>query len=331
MKALLVTFVTLVWFARAMDAAPHIAGAPAPPKDLEVVWVAPTNNWPECLWVYRVVPQQFPEPVVSNLLRIASFAMSDRTNVPPAFADHDKKALFFGILDGNQKHLAICPTLGYVDYHDPKAETDGYFHPVVGVPDQQETTRLGLKYLRMLGIDLSQIATKPGTSDLDLHWERQTTGFTDQKTKEQVNLTNRFTVFFRRRIDGIYVGGIALNGGVVVGFGNHSKVVELQVYWRNLKPYELDACVSPEEITRWLKAGQVTLPPQVGPASQVRKITINQALPYYNSKFGNEPEDFVSPKVDLVVVVDNGQGTKTVIITCPILSPEPAGSSRSAH
>jgi len=68
-------------------------------------------------------------------------------------------------------------------------------------------------------------------------------------------------VFFRRRIDGINVGGIALNGGMVVGFGNKGNVVELQVCWRNIKPYELRDCVTPDQITEHLMDELDTLHP----------------------------------------------------------------------
>jgi len=293
----------------------------APLAQIPIVWAAPTNAWPNELWVYRVYPQEFSDAVMSNVLALASFRMSDCTRAPAAFAEKDKHALFFGNLDGHYKHLAICPKLGFIDYYDPKAEADGYFQPVVEVPDQRETTRLGLRYLRMVGIDLSQIATKPGTSDPDLHWETRTTGFIDQKTKREVNLTNRFTVFFRRRIDGINVGGIALNGGMVVGFGNHSKVVELQLYWRNLKPYELRECLSPEEIAEGLNSGQIVLPPKAGPRTDITKLTINYGMPYYDSKFGDEPEAFVAPKVDLVGIAERLSGPITIQLQVPILRP----------
>lgn len=89
-----------------------------------------------------------------------------------------------------------------MDYHDQKSEAASQLEPIAGVPDENETTRLGLGYLRLAGIDVSQIATKPGTSDLDLHWEKDTIGFVDQRTRKAITLTNGYGVFFNRRIDG---------------------------------------------------------------------------------------------------------------------------------
>ncbi len=289
-------------------------------NSLEVVWAAPTNLWPDKLWTYKVVPQDFAEPVVSNLLKIGSFTMRDRTKVPRVFAEKDSKTLFFGDLEGNKKHLAICPVLGWVDYFDHDAESVGNA-PVVCVPDQQRATHLALGYLRLVGVDLSQIAIKPGTDELDLHWSAQRSSWIDQTTKTEVTVTNRLTVFLRRRIDGINVGGIALNGGFVVGFGNHERVVELQVYWRNLKPYQLHDCANPDEIAGWLRTRKITLPLTAGPPDQIRKLTINYASLFYAASFGDEREDFVSPKLDMVVTVDTPKGSTPVQFQGPIFKP----------
>jgi hypothetical protein len=322
-KLTLAIILLLGWASTANASGPFEA-RPAGGQETQITWATPTNNWPERLWVYKVIPQDFSAAVLSNILNVASFTEKDRAKPPSYVREADRRAIYFSNRD-ETKHLSICPSLGWIDYADEKAVSPSQLQPVAGVPDQAETTRLGLMYLRLVGVDVSQIAAKPGTCELDLHWERRTIGYVDQRTKQEVTLTNKFTVFFRRRIDGIYVGGIGLHGGVIVGFGNNAKLAELQVRWRNLRPYELHDCVKPDQIVKWLSAGQIPLPPQAGPPAQVKKITVNQALPYYDSKFGDEPEDFVSPKVDLIAVVDGGLGTKTVIITCPILSPGPVG------
>jgi hypothetical protein len=287
------------------------------PDSLRVVWACPTNSWPDKLWVYKVVAQEFAEPVLSNLLHIGSYTMKDRTKVPPYFAEKDAKTLFFGDIEGIRKHLAICPTLGFIDYFDHNAESVGN-DPVVGVPDQQRATHLALGYLRLAGIDRSQIATKPGTTELDLHWSAQRSAWLDQTTKTEVTVTNRLTVFFRRRIDGLNVGGIALNGGFLVGFGNHERIVELQVYWRNLKPYQIHDCATPDEIVDWLRTRKIALPSAAGSPDQIRMLTINYASPFYAANFGDQREDFISPKLDIIVTVENPKGSAPVQFQAPI-------------
>jgi hypothetical protein len=297
----------------------------------EIIWAAQTNAWPEALWVYKAMPQEFSDAVISNLMALASFTAKDRTKTPAYLVAEDKKTAFFGQLEGKYKHLAICPTLGYIEYHDPKAEASSQLQPVTDVPDQDETTRLGLRYLRLLGIDRSQLATKPGTSDLDLHWERGTIQYADQKTKNWITLTNEFGVYFRRRIDGINVSGIGLRGGVRISFGNNAAVADLQLCWRNLKPHELRDCVPPDHIVRSLRAGRIPLPSQAGPPAQVRRITIKEATPWYDTKPGDEPEDLVFPKLDIIVRVDSLETTNTVTITCPIFPQTPPKRSSTTN
>jgi hypothetical protein len=175
---------------------------------------------------------------MSNLLAIGCFTAKDRTAPPPDIREREKKATYFSSPDAS-KRLAICPSLCFLDYRDGKAESPNQFTPVVGVPDEREATRLGLKYLRLVGVDVSQLATKPGTCDLDLHWEVGVLRFTDEKTGAEVARTNIYGVRFTRRIDGVDAWGMGTCGDAVIRFGNNASVASLQVWWRNLKPLEL--------------------------------------------------------------------------------------------
>jgi hypothetical protein len=97
------------------------------------------------------------------------------------------------------------------------------------------------------------------------------------------------------------------------------QVVELQVYWRNLKPYELHDCATPDEIVGWLRAGKIILPARAGPPEQITTVTINYAAPFYADSFGDEREDFVSPKVDIIAVVQRPDSAVTVQFQARIL------------
>jgi hypothetical protein len=199
---------------------------------IEIAWTAPTNDWPEKLWFYRVVPQDFSYVVVSNLLALTGFTMADRTNRLDQPPFRDKSVLYFRNAD-QSKYLEINPPLGWINYNDRKAEASSQLQIVKGVPDEAETTRLALRFLRLAGVDLSQIARKPGTSDLDLHWEKGTLTYPDPKTKAEISVTNNYGVLFDRCIDGIKVQGFGRGGGVRVRFGNNARVIDLQVCWRN--------------------------------------------------------------------------------------------------
>jgi hypothetical protein len=292
----------------------------------EIIWSTPTNNWPSALWVYKVIPQGFSPAVVSNLLALGSFTVSDRTNMLGEAPFKDKTILYFRNED-QSKHLGIFPALGWIDYNDRKAKSASQLESLTGVPDQEETTRLGLKYLRLAGIDISELAIKPGTCDLDLHWERETLEYTDPKTKSSVKVTNLFGVYFNRRIDNINVGGLGLWGGAKVSFGNNAKVVDLQICWRNLKPYQLRDFPSPQQITKWVRSGKIALHSiqdgnTIRPlTSHIKKLTITKATPLYDGKYQDEPMDFVCPYARFEAIAEDGSQTIAVWFISPILTP----------
>ena len=301
----------------------------------EVTWPALANGWPETLWVYKVVPQEFPPAVVSNLLAIGSFTAKDKTPSPPDIRERDKKATCFSSPDAS-KRLAICPSLGFLDYRDGKAEAPNQLTPVVGVPNEQEATRLGLKYLRLVGVDVSQLATKPSTCDLDLHWEVGVLRFTDEKTGAEVARTNLYGVRFTRRIDGVDAWGMGTCGGAIIRFGNNAKVASLQVCWRNLKPIELHQCPSPQQITEWLRKGQITLGHYAGGAplgslpGRIKKLIITKAALFYDAHFQGDPMDWVAPFARFEAIAEVGQATTPVWFQCPLTLPISGEGSRPA-
>ncbi len=285
-----------------------ISHAESPDKQQkDVAWEGSTNSWPESLWVYKVFPQEFPSSVISNLLVISGFTQKDKAKTPQYFAENDRKTIFYGELEGHVKHLAICPSLGFIEYIDPKAEAPSQLQKIEGVPNEHEATQLGLKYLRMMGIEVSQLATTNG-GGLDLHWQRDTIFYVDQNSKQEITLTNGYGVLFARCIDGVKVHGF---GGMDIVFGNNAKVALLRLYWRNLKPYELKKCPSPQDITEHIKNGTISIHPLgsngVYPPSQFRKITIKQITPLYEGPDYEKPASFIYPYFNFQGTVNDGE------------------------
>ena len=280
-------------------------------EKLTVVWTAATNDWQEKLWTYKVSPQKFSPSVISNILTIGGFTKKDRAKVPQSISEMDKNAIFYGHLEGTYKHLAICPSLGSIDYYDPTAKASSHFQKVEGVPNEQEATLLGLECLRICGIDISQIARKPGSCKLDLRWEKNTLTYTDQKTQKEIVETNSYGVLFNRCIDGVKVNGYARSGGVRVRFGNSAKLVDLQICWRNLQPHELLTVPSPQQIAEQLRDGKLLLHPlgtaYVYPFEEVKKLTVIKCTFYYEGKYYDEPMDFVRPFISFEGIADNGK------------------------
>jgi hypothetical protein len=288
-------------------------GAPPP----EIDWGATTNNWHQQLWVYRVIPQDFSPAVISNLLAISGFGEKDRSKAPPYFSEKDSRTVFFGELEGHQKHLAICPSLGLIEYVDPHAEASNQLATVRGVPDEQESTRLGRRYLRTCGIDISQIAHKPGTCEFDLHWQKDTILYTDQAAGTERSLINGYGILFARSIDGIKVHGF---GGMDIVFGNDAKVSLLRLCWRNLSPAELITCPSPRELTERLQKGEFPLHPlgtkQIYPPAQLKKLRVTKATFLYEGPYYDEPVDLVRPYISFEGVADDGRTQTPVWFEC---------------
>ena len=310
--------------------------SPAGLQGMKIIWAVPTNIWPVAkIWSYKVIPQQFSDAVISNAMAIGSFTMNDKVKLSAEALAIDKEAIGFRDKADELHWLNIMPTLGCIEYSDPRAEagftwvvknsvTNAVNVPAVGVPNQEETTQLGLKYLRLLGINIDEIARKPGTDDLDLHWSKGTRGWTDQNTGKEIDELYDFGVFFTRRIDGIEMSGF---GDVFIQFGDNAKVSKLEVSWRNLQPYQLlDNFVTPEQIVKSIQSGQTPLPRLEGwPLEEIKTLTITNATPRYSRgrKSKDEPMDFVMPALQLEAIIDNGKTNTLIWFQTSIFPPKP--------
>jgi hypothetical protein len=257
------------------------------------------------------------------MMVIGSFTPKDKITTPGSIKK-DKEALRYS---SGFRFLDIYPSFGFIHYHNEiplgtrEGPIKGQLEALTGVPNEEETTRLGLKYIRMLGVEISQLAVKPGTGDLDLHWYRGTRSHTDA-SGEDVTETNEYGVSFSRRIDGISVEPLGTRGGVFISFGNHAQIIDLQVCWRNFEAYEFSDCPSPKQIGEWLTDGRVSalntgnmVPYRVQP-DQHLKITKVQF--FYNGVPGDRPMDFCFPFATVEGVAEGKSGTNGFWFRCPM-------------
>ena len=287
-------------------------------RSVATVWGIPTTNWPDALWVYKVIPQNFAAPVVSNLMAIGSFTEKSRTKAPAYLTDIDKKTLYFG---DDSKHLAICPMLGYIEYRDGSADAR-MGEPVVGVPDEDAVLPLAIKYLRAAGIDQSQLAVRSNGISLALHGEKRDRSYIDKRMGQRVEVVDSRGLFFLRRIDNIAFTGIGVHGGASIRFGNNSNIVDLKISWRNLVPYELRACITPRQISEWIQSGRATLqsPPQSIP-ERISRFTISKITFLYDGKPGDEPMDFASPFALVDVAAEGSLSTNSLTFKVSLILP----------
>jgi hypothetical protein len=291
----------------------------------EINWAAPTNIWPEALWSYKVVPQEFSGAVISNLMALGSFTAKDQIPTPAHLLAVDPKARYLGVM--GIKYLEILPTLGYLRYHDDHARAHwtssvkGVSEPVIRVPTQDQITKLGLKYARLAGVEVSQLATKPGTLDPMIECVVQSRQRVGPEVPNDPLETNIFGIYFTRCIDGIPVTKF---GDFEVSFGNNEKVFDLEVSWRNLQPYQLLSNITtPAQVIGWIRNGQTHLPQLYGwPLDQIKILTITNATPRYSRGRPREPMDFVVPALQLDAIIDNGKTNRYIWFQSSILAPD---------
>ncbi len=290
MKALQIVFLFLTLAASISKGDPFFDEVAA---GMKVVWAVPANTWPPTnkIWSYKVVPQHFSDAAISNLMILGSFTEKDKTG--------------FGYGSLGTKYLKINPTLGYIEYYDEKAIASptsaitNVPEPVIGVPDKEESLRLGLKYLHLAGIDTSQL--------LNPRWYTETRGWINQKTHTEVDEVQMRAVDFERRIDGLVADGAGI---AYVGFGNNAKVANLKISWRGLEPYKsLDNLVTPKQIVQLLQIGKIPFLPRVRTVwtfGKVKTLTITSVSAYYQMRPGEEPMDFVTPTLQFNALMNNG-------------------------
>jgi len=304
------------------------AGEPLPqgrafqPAHLEIVWSAPTNKQAAALWIYRNIPQDFSARTISNLMTLGAFTLDDKKTL----SDEDRAMDKHGIAFANEKekrYLGISPALGLVEYQDQKAED--MTKPIRGLPSEAKVERLALKYLKQIGIPISEFATKSekGVALLSFR-DQKTRGYFDKANKKFVQEVDCRGISFVRRVAGVNFAGIGVAGGFYVSFGNSGRIAKLELVWRKLEPYQRYEIASPEQTVAWIKEGKALMPyPLMNPdlnAGEISRLTIKDFSPLYKGALADEPEEFTFPFAKLDCVARVGKTNVNLQLYCPILS-----------
>jgi hypothetical protein len=291
---------------------------PSVPLDkLQVVWAAPTNRWPEKLWIYRALPQEIPASVVANLLALGSLDEKHRHKSPTFLQALDKSAVYYSTPD-ESKYLAVCARLGFLEYRDKEAEAPMSV-PVEGVPSEGDLLPLALAYLRLAGVDRSQLASKGNGTGFLLSGERTTRSRRDKASGTVLDEVDSRGLLFTRCIDGVRSDRA---GDIEVNLGNHGRVATLRVLWRRLEAYELCSCLTPEGVVAWIRSGKAKIPRTAGEATNITTLAIVNAEPVYESRAYDEEQRFVCPYLLLDAVATSGSASPAFRMACPILKGE---------
>jgi hypothetical protein len=285
-------------------------------NQLQIVWSVPTNHLPSSVWIYKFVPQTFSPVVVSNLMALGSFTSNDQTNIQGQPPFKDKQLTYYRNKTGTRE-LGIFPPFGFIYFYDHGAEAKKH-ELAVGVPNDAESYQLGLKYLQLLGVDRSQLATKADTSDLRVVRTVETGGWMDKEHGTNFEQTYKRGVYFIRRVNGIDFDGM-VHGGANFEFGNNGKIFRLEMLWKGLEPYELRPTLTSDQLIAGLRAGKGKWLP-FAPDSNVQKITITEVQPLYRG-FAGDDEDgnkFLEPYIRLQTLIDTGSTNIVADFDCSI-------------
>ncbi len=284
---------------------------------VQLVWNVPSNHWPAALWVYKTVPQNFPPSVISNLMSLASFSKADQKRPFKRPAFQDDGLMIFRNEEGTRE-LVISPVLGWINYRDENARSGRKEHPE-NVPSEEQTYQMAIEYLKRFGIDRSQLATKGDTSELRNYKDfRRKSWFDKAQNKEVEEITSR-GVFFIRRVDGVDFSGIGPRGGIYVSLGNHGKIVELEIVWRGIVPFELRNTLSSEQMLGAIRNGDTKWVSHLPNLKGIKTITITGVMPFYRGADGESDQKYIEPFTLLATSVDFGTTNVVANLECQFL------------
>ena len=283
----------------------------------EITWAATNRLRPE-LWTYKVVPQSFSAKGISVLLHQSCFTNRVSANVTEQFSLVNKS---------NTCTLRIVPSQGWIKYWNESApanywdRTNHLWEQVEGLPNEVEVERLGLRLLNQFGIRREDLAQR-ADGHLITFGSKKSRSYFDRRTQKYIDdeVTAR-GIFFDRRIDGVDFAGIGLRGGCNIEFGNHEKISEFNLVWRNLQPYENYKVASQNEVIQYIREGKAVLTHKnlVNPA-EVKSITITDITPLYMGASGDVSQEFVYPFAQVNGMADLGYTNVDIQLYCPVLS-----------
>lgn len=286
------------------------------PENSKISWAAAASKLPPALWVYKNLSQQFPVAAISNLMILGGF-----TNELHATTNQ----LTF-VNRSNMCSLILSPSQGFVRFLDSRAtashwnKNTGPHETVKGIPSMAKAETLALKLMKQFRIQRSNL-TQKANGHLITFGTEQSRGYFDRRRGKYIdNEVIARGIFFSRRIDGVSFVGIGVGGGCKVIYGNHARLTDFELVWRNLLPYERYHTATPTEITQIIRDGKAVLTHKnvVNPR-EVTKLTITDVSPLYMSAPGREVQDFVYPFAQVEALAEIGGTNQAIQLYCPIL------------
>ncbi len=287
-------------------------GTPIPARtNLEVRWNAPANPFLPEVWIYHLLPRTLSPQIISNLMTLCSFTDKDKTG--------KGEPLEFKSSDGTRR-LWISYPLGTIYY-----EVTLNFNPTnltKGLPIKEKAIKLTKRILPQLGVSLSDIDKKSNSSEPDFRVrDSETMFFVNNKFITNVDWRG---VGFRRAVDGATFLSAGTGGDGDVRFGDHGKIIKINLSWQNMERVKSYPTFSPDTVIKLLREGkaiQGMIPMNLGGIDwpTVKSVTVNQAWICYYAGDPLTRSQWAYPFAALGTAVDTGREIVNVEIDCPII------------
>lgn len=299
---------------------PHLqrVGAPFRMDRDRVQWRASLDDLPATSAVYRVVEGELPGSVLTNLMGLTSFTSKNVS----LFGEEE---ILFESED-EERWLYIMPREGGIDYRDHLAVVlPG--RPVEGVPSEEEALRRGLEIVRQLGVERSELATKPGGDEVQVRFSYSKRSSSQDPTA--VVIPRRIVTFYRA-YEGIPTLGFG--GGLIrIEFGNHGKLSKLHMTWRPLEKAGDFPVADQAQFVRWIDEGECVCPYYGMELPDADRLEIESAEPAYLERAYDDDraKNYVRPVARLSGTLRSGEHETPVEIYCPlVIEGEGTGQTR---
>lgn len=314
---LTIYFIVLViaWLERAQAGEPSLErlGVPWHLGDATVQWNATLHDLPSSASVYRVVSGGFSPAVVSNLLRLAH--LSGRNRVKPQWEGATERDLSFRDTS-ETRILDVIPDEGYAILRNTKAIAPPR-EPVKGVPDERQALKRAEAIASQLGITRNELAKRTGSDELRFTPILHERGAIDRKQGKLVKTVIARELFLVRALDGIPSIGMGGGGGILLSFGNHGRLAELELTWRTVEAKARYPVATKEQFLDWLKTGRCVCASDL--FGEIQAMTIKNVTPYYLERAGGERQEEIHPIAEIDAAAMCGTTNTPVRLYCPLV------------
>ncbi len=294
------------------DISPHLS------TNAQIIWKAPTSTLPKNLWVYKILPNSFTAPVISNAVVLASFqskGFPQPSTNQIILWDHNRKGD-----DPLAGAFCILPDAEVIQF-TMRNHAAGSSE---AIPSDEMIAKRAWDCVAQLGIDRAQLS-QGGIQNNGCEYD----GKGGLATNDYV--CGR-AITLVRKIDGVDFQ--AESEGFSIEFGSHGTIRSFGLHWPNLERFDNRQTVSPKQIIRFIRANKTPVFPneneetffqRVKSLSQAKTFTITKITLYYGEGiFGETPKEnetpkYVTPYAELQAVADLGNSNLTVRLAAPII------------